>query len=86
MAPGGLSITGVEPGSIGEEMELEPGDELLTINGKFPRDVIDYRFFIAEENLLVEIGKKNGERWELDIEKGYDEDLGLEFPPMKIRQ
>jgi putative radical SAM enzyme (TIGR03279 family) len=86
MTPGGLSITGVEPGSIGEEMDIEPGDELLTINGKLPRDVIDYRFFIAEENLLVEIGKKNGERWELDIEKGYDEDLGLEFPPMKIRQ
>ena len=72
-------IDRIEPGSIAEEMELEPGDALLAINGKEIGDVFDYHYLIHDEYLTVLIEKADGEPWELEIEKDYDEDLGIEF-------
>ncbi|MGN0343038.1 MAG: DUF512 domain-containing protein [Roseburia sp.] len=72
-------ICSVVPGGIGEELELEPGDELLSINGKTVEDIFDYQYLTNDEYLTVEIRKADGEIWELDIEKDYDEDLGIEF-------
>lgn len=72
-------ISSVLPGSIGEELEIEPGDLLLSVNGKQVEDIFDYRYLINEETVTILIQKANGEEWELEIEKEYEEDLGLEF-------
>lgn len=72
-------IKSVQPGSIAEEMELMPGDELLRINGKKMKDVIDYHYLIHDEFLTLLVVKANKEEWELEIEKEYDDDLGIEF-------
>lgn len=72
-------IAVVESGSIAEEMEIEVGDHLLSINGESVKDIIDYKFLISDEFVNIEIEKKNGEIWELEIEKEYDEDLGVQF-------
>ncbi|MCR4690800.1 MAG: DUF512 domain-containing protein [Lachnospiraceae bacterium] len=72
-------IKTVIPGSIAEELEIEPGDILLTIDDQPVRDVFDYRFMIKEEYIVVLIQKENGEQWELEIEKDEDDDLGIEF-------
>ncbi|MBC2578988.1 DUF512 domain-containing protein [Clostridium sp. DJ247] len=72
-------IAAVNPGSLAEELELEAGDYLLTINGQEVKDIIDYKFLICDENVTIEIEKSNGEIWELEVEKDYDEDLGVEF-------
>lgn len=72
-------IDQVLPGSIAEELELEPGDVLLTVNGNEIEDVFDYHYYTNEEYLTVVIRKANGEEWELDIEKEYEDDLGIEF-------
>ena len=72
-------IREVEPGSIAEEMGIEPGDKLLSINDNEIEDVFDYHYYVNEEELLVLIEKSNGEEWELEIEKDYDEDLGIVF-------
>lgn len=72
-------IDRIEPGSIAEEMEIEPGDILLSINGKEIEDVFDYHFLINDDYLEVLIQKPDGEQWELEIEKEYQEDLGIEF-------
>lgn len=72
-------IKTVESGSIAEELELEPGDILLSINSEEIEDIFDYRFIIKDEYLEVAIRKKNGEEWVLEIDKEFDEDLGLEF-------
>lgn len=72
-------ICTVVPGSIAEELEIEPGDVLLSVNGQVPEDVFDYRYLMNEEEVLVLIRKPNGEEWELEIEKEYEEDLGIEF-------
>jgi putative radical SAM enzyme (TIGR03279 family) len=75
----GLIIARVVPDSIAAEMELEPGDRIVSINGSTLRDFIDFRFFETEENLTIEVSKAGGEGWVLDVEKDYDEDLGVEF-------
>lgn len=72
-------IDRIEAGSIAEEMEIEAGDILLSINGKEIGDVFDYHYLIHDEYLEVLIQKSNGEEWELEIEKDYDEDLGIVF-------
>ena len=72
-------IKEIEPGSIAEELELSSGDELISINGTKIKDVLDYHYLIKEEELTVLIRKPDGEEWELDIEKEYDEDLGIVF-------
>ena len=72
-------ISSVAPGSIAQEMGIEPGDRLLEVNRKSPEDVFDYRYLMNEEEILVLIRKANGEEWELEIEKEYEDDLGIEF-------
>lgn len=72
-------IKEIEKGSIAEEMELSPGDELISINGSPIKDVFDYHYLIKDDELTVLVKKPNGEEWELDIEKDYDEDLGIIF-------
>ena len=72
-------IKDVLPGSIAEELEISAGDKLLAINDQEIEDVFDYHFFANEEYLTVLIEKPDGEQWELEIEKEYEEDLGIEF-------
>ena len=72
-------IDRIEPGSIAEEMEIEPGDILLSINGKEIEDVFDYHYLINDDYLEVLIQKPDGEQWLLEIDKEFDEDLGITF-------
>ena len=72
-------IENVKWGSIAHELEIEPGDILKSINGRKVKDIIDYKFLITDEYVEVEIEKTNGEVWVLEIEKEFDEDLGIEF-------
>ncbi|MCM1265503.1 MAG: DUF512 domain-containing protein [Candidatus Gastranaerophilales bacterium] len=72
-------VSSVEVGSIAEELEIEAGDILLSIDGVELSDLIDYRFYCKNELITVEIQKKNGEIEEIELEKDYDEDLGIVF-------
>ncbi|MDU4889104.1 MAG: DUF512 domain-containing protein [Clostridium sp.] len=72
-------IKEIVPCSIAEEVELEVGDRLLSINGNDVKDIIDYKYLVTDEELVIEVEKKDGEIWEIEIEKDYDEDLGLIF-------
>ena len=72
-------ISHIINGSIAEEMEIEPGDELVSINDQPVGDILDYRYLCNEEYLTVVIRKQDGEEWELEIEKEFEEDLGMEF-------
>ena len=72
-------IKEVYPGSIAEELEIEPGDVLLSINDQSIEDVFDYRYMIEDEYIEVLIRKPDGEEWALEIDKDYDDDLGIEF-------
>ena len=72
-------IQTVYPGSIAEELEIEPGDVLLKINGQKIEDVFDYRYLMKDEYVEVLIRKPSGEEWLLEIDKEYDDELGVEF-------
>ena len=72
-------IASVEPGSIAEELELEAGDILLEINGNKIEDVFDYHYLMNEEYVELLVRKADGEEWELEIEKEFEEDLGVSF-------
>ena len=72
-------IDRITPGSIAEELEIEAGDVLVSINGNEIEDVFDYHYMVNDEYLEVLIRKADGEEWELEIEKEYNEDLGIEF-------
>ena len=72
-------ITRILPDSIAAEIGFEVGDRLVSINGQAPRDLIDYQFFCADEVLELEVLDTSGKSHQVEIEKDYDEDLGLEF-------
>ena len=72
-------IKEVVPGSIADEMELEPGDAILSVNGCEIEDVFDYHYYMNEEYLTVQVQKADGEEWELEIEKEFEEDFGVVF-------
>ncbi len=72
-------IARVLPGSIAEELEITPGDKLLAIDNTEIEDIFDYQFLIQDEYLEVLIEKPDKEQWLLEIDKDFDEDLGIEF-------
>ncbi|MEQ9671904.1 TIGR03279 family radical SAM protein [Coleofasciculus sp. G2-EDA-02] len=72
-------INKVIPNSIAAEVGFEPGDAIVSINGTAPRDLIDYQFLCADEILELEVLDAAGKTHSVEIEKDYDEDVGLEF-------
>ena len=83
----GVEISEVLPGTIGAELELEPGDRIIKVNGRVVRDYLDFRFQSAgETELTIDVRKKSGEDWELNVERDEAEDLGLSFEQIVPRQ
>ena len=72
-------ISRVNPGSIAQELGIEKGDVLLEINQTPIEDVLDYHYLMNEEYVELLIRKPDGEEWILEVEKEYEEDLGVEF-------
>ncbi len=72
-------VSSVLSGSIAEELEIVEGDILLSIDGEKLQDMIDYRYLCKSELITVEIQKKNGEIEEIELEKDFDDDLGIVF-------
>jgi putative radical SAM enzyme (TIGR03279 family) len=83
----GVSITEVASGSIAAELDLEPGDRVMRVNGRVVRDYLDFRYQTAgETDLVVDVRKRTGEDWELNIERDEAEDFGLSFEQIVPRQ
>ena len=83
----GVEISEVLAGSLGAELELEPGDRIIRVNGRTVRDYLDFRFQASgETDLVVDIRKRSGEDWELNIERDEAEEFGLSFEQIVPRQ
>lgn len=83
----GVEICGVSPGTIAAELELEPGDRVMRVNGRVVRDYLDFRFQTAgETDLTIDVRKSTGEDWELNIERDESEDFGINFEQIVPRQ
>ena len=72
-------ITKVLADSIAWELGIQAGDFLVSVNGETVEDIFDYQFLVNDEEIIILIEKPDGEEWEFEIEKEYDEELGLEF-------
>ncbi len=72
-------VSSVVEGSIAEELEIEQGDIILSIDGEKMQDMIDYKFLCANETITLEIQKKNGEIEEIELDKDFEDDLGIVF-------
>ncbi len=72
-------IKEVHPESIAEEIGLEPGDEITAVNGTKITDVLDYRYLINDEYVVITVKTKQGSLQDVEIEKDAYEDLGVEF-------
>jgi putative radical SAM enzyme (TIGR03279 family) len=83
----GVEITEVAPDSLAAEVDLEPGDRIIKVNGHTVRDYLDFRFQTGgETEMVLEVRKKTGEDWELEIERGEEEEFGLNFEQIVPRQ
>jgi putative radical SAM enzyme (TIGR03279 family) len=83
----GVEICDVVPDSLGAEMDLESGDRIIKVNGRVVRDYLDFRFHTAgETELVLEVRKKSGEDWEVELERAEGEDFGLSFEQIVPRQ
>jgi putative radical SAM enzyme (TIGR03279 family) len=74
---GGVVAT-IAPDSLAERIGLRPGDELLSINGRRLRDVIDVQFYAAEERAAFVV-RREGQALTVEAERRYGEPLGLDF-------
>ena len=72
-------VDSVLENSIAHELDIQRGDEILSIDGQKMSDMIDYNFYMKSELVTIELKRKNGEIEEIEIEKDFDEDLGIVF-------
>lgn len=72
-----MQVVSVHPDGIAAEIGIKPGDRILAINGEPVTDILDYLYLTAGEEIVLEL-EHAGETWEVEIEKDYDENLGLE--------
>src|SRR5690242_16688677 len=75
----GLAIDKVLAGSIAEELGIEAGDRLLSIDGHSLRDIIDYHYWCDGEQLILEVEKPDGSLWECEVEQVDESSLGMIF-------
>lgn len=73
------TVNSVLQNSIASELEIQSGDEILSIDNNKLSDMIDYNFYCKSEILTLELKKKTGEIEVIEIEKDFDEDLGIVF-------
>jgi len=71
-------IKEIAPGSLAEELGLEPMDELVAINGHQLRDILDYYYYSNVSDLVLTV-RKQEETWVIETEKDPDEPLGITF-------
>ena len=69
----------IKPGSIAEELEITSGDKVLAIDNTEIEDIFDYQFLTQDTYIEMLVEKADGEQWLLEIDKEFDEDLGIEF-------
>jgi len=75
----GATVDSVIKNSIADELGIAKGDEVLAVDGQKMTDMIDYNFYMKSEVVTILIRHKNGEEEEIEIEKDFDEDLGIVF-------
>ncbi len=74
-----MIVEDIVKNSIADELNIKKGDKIISINNKTPKDIIEYSFMINEEDVNLLVQHRNDEIEEYEIEKDYNEDLGIIF-------
>jgi putative radical SAM enzyme (TIGR03279 family) len=81
-----IRVSAVHPESIAAELGLQPGTELLAVNGLVLEDFLDWEFLTAEEEFLLHVRQPDGEEIEFEIERPLSDPLGVTLEPPRIRR
>src|SRR6266481_4404339 len=81
-----IRITAIAPDSLGAELGLQPGTELLTVNGRELGDFLDWEFLTADEQFLLLAKLPSGELVEYDVARPLDLPTGVRLEPPRIRR
>lgn len=81
-----VRVTRVLPGSIAEQIGIEPGTELLAVNERPLDDFLDWEFLTAEEAFVLEARLPDGSIVEYDIERDEEDVMGIELAPPTVRR
>jgi len=81
-----VRVSKVRAGSIAEELEIAPGTELLSVNGRELRDFLDWEFLAADDDLVLEARLPSGEEVVYEIERPEGEGIGVELVPPSVRR
>ncbi len=81
-----VRVSRIQPGSIAEEIGLQPGTELLSINGRDLNDFLDWEFLGADDELVIDARLPNGEPIVYEIERPEGASMGVELEPPSVRR
>jgi putative radical SAM enzyme (TIGR03279 family) len=81
-----VKVSRVEQKSIAEELGIQPGTELLTVNGRPLADFLDWEFLTADEELVIEARQPDGEEIIYELERLDGEPLGISLQPPSVRR
>ena len=81
-----IRVTSVYPDSLASELGLEPGTELISVNGRMLEDFLDWEFLSADDHFLLHVKQPSGEEIEFDIERPEDLPMGVEVEPPRVRR
>ncbi len=81
-----IRVQSVAPGSLGAELGLVPGTELLAVNGRALEDFLDWEFLTADERFVLAARLPSGEAVEYDVERPEGLPMGVELEPPRIRR
>src|SRR6266571_7804162 len=81
-----VKVSRIEQNSIANELGIEPGTELLTVNGRPLADFLDWEFLTADEELVIEARQPDGEEVVYELERLDGEPLGISLEPPTIRR
>src|SRR5881628_1292678 len=81
-----VKVSRIDPASIAEELGIQPGTELLTVNGRPLSDFLDWEFLTADEELVIEARQPDGEQVIYELERLDGEPLGISLQPPAVRR
>jgi putative radical SAM enzyme (TIGR03279 family) len=81
-----IRVTAVHPDSIAEELGLQVGSELVSVNGRELQDFLDWEFLSAEEEFTLLVRQPGGEEIEFEIERDLEDPFGVSLEPPRVRR
>src|SRR6476646_3297604 len=81
-----VKVSRVERNSIAEQLGIEPGTELISVNGRPLADLLDWEFLTADEELVIEARQPDGEAIIFELERLDGEPLGISLQPPTVRR